>query len=188
MNKQKRVIIIHGAYGYPDENWFPWLADQVERAGHLAYRPALPTPQGQELGNWRRQFAEQVGKLSPMTVLVGHSLGPGFILDLLERAPVPVQGTFLVGGFLGKLGLPDFDSVNESFVCRDFDWPRIRQNAGITRIYNSDNDPYVPLERGRELAALLGVELQVIRGGGHINAAAGFTKFDRLWVDMQSVL
>ena len=188
MGGTTRVVIIHGAYGGPNENWFPWLSDQVKKLGHEAVVPSLPTPEGQTLGSWTRVFMEQCGALTADTVLVGHSLAAGFILALLETSPVRVKGTFVASGFLGNLGLADFDSINESFVCREFKWDTIRKNAGEVHVYNSDTDPYVPLEKGYELARNLGVTLAVVNNGGHINTSAGFTAFPMLFDDLRALL
>jgi len=40
--------------------------------------------------------------------------------------------------------------------------------------------PYVPLEKGKELAKNLGTELIVLEKAGHINQDFGFIKFDFL--------
>jgi predicted alpha/beta hydrolase family esterase len=89
---------------------------------------------------------------------------------------------------LGKLGLEQFDVINESFVCREFNWEQIRRNAGKVYVYNSDNDPYVPLSKGKELAEKLGVKLIIIKNAGHINASAGYTTFPRLLEDIRTLL
>jgi predicted alpha/beta hydrolase family esterase len=54
--------------------------------------------------------------------------------------------------------------------------------------YNSDNDQYVPLQKGSELADNLGVELMVVKNGGHLNADSGFTEFPQLLDDIRSLL
>ena len=41
LNKS-RVVIIHGSYGKPEENWFPWLAEEVRKLGHSATVPTFP--------------------------------------------------------------------------------------------------------------------------------------------------
>jgi predicted alpha/beta hydrolase family esterase len=47
-------------------------------------------------------------------------------------------------------------------------------------IINSDNDPYMSIEEGNILHEKLGGELIVEHNAGHINTAAGFTKYQRL--------
>jgi predicted alpha/beta hydrolase family esterase len=180
MSKSVKVVIIHGSYGSPEENWFPWLASEIRKLGHEALVPCFPTPEGQNLRSWLKVFKAQVGVLEPNMILVGHSLGSGFILCLLEQTKVSVLGTFLVSGFLGSLGNPEFDVVNKTFVSRRFDWSHIRYHAGMTQVFNSDNDPYVPIQKGHELARRLGVDLTVIKGGGHINAESGYLSFQIL--------
>ena len=136
----KRVVIIHGSYGNPRENWFPWLAGQVRASGDEAVLPDFPTPEGQTLRNWLAVFEKAIVKLAPDVVLVGHSLGVAFILRILERTRQPIGGCFLVSGFLGDLGLPEFDKVNADFVTAPVNWKRVRENCGEVHVYNGDND------------------------------------------------
>ena len=188
MEKIITVAIIHGSFGSPNENWFPWLADEVRKLGHKSLIPTFPTPEGQSLESWLKDFKRQIGDLRSDMILVGHSLAPGFILSLLEQSHEPIIGTFMVSGFLGKLGVEEFDQVNETFVNRNFDWDRIKANGGEFHVYNSNNDPYVPLTKGQELAQKLGVELTIIEDGGHINASAGFVTFPKLLNDLEQLI
>ncbi len=115
------------------------------------------------------------------TVLVGHSLGAAFALRLVERATRPVTGLFLAAGFVGALGLPDYDPINASFFAAPFDWASIRARKGrACRCWAGDDDPYVPLARSREMADHLGVELETVPGGGHLNTETGFNAFPQL--------
>jgi predicted alpha/beta hydrolase family esterase len=185
--KPARVIIVHGSFGNSHENWFPWLADELRQDGHEVITPDFPTPEGQSLTSWLEVFRRDAGQLTRDSILVGHSLGSGFILALLENASEPILATYLVSGFVGRLDRPEFDSVNETFVCRSFDWDTIRRNAGRVRVYNSDNDPYVPLNKGEEIASKLGVTLSIIHDGGHINASAGYMKFQPILTDVRTL-
>jgi hypothetical protein len=47
-----RVIVLHGAHGGPDTNWFPWLHAALNAEGIEVLRPRFPTPQDQSLEAW----------------------------------------------------------------------------------------------------------------------------------------
>jgi predicted alpha/beta hydrolase family esterase len=51
-----------------------------------------------------------------------------------------------------------------------------------------DNDPYVPSSQGLEIATNLGVVLDQIPGGGHLNAEFGFTEFPYLWQSLNTLM
>lgn len=175
-----RVVVLHGARGGPDTNWFPWLHAELEARGFEVVRPRLPTPEGQSLVAWLDAFDRAAGPLTATTALVGHSLGVALALRLVERATEPVAGLFLAAGFVGALGLPEYDAINASFFATPFDWAGIRGRGGPIRCWAGDDDAYVPLAPSRDLADHLGVELEVVRGGGHLNAETGFTAFPPL--------
>ena len=181
-------VIIHGAYGTPQENWFPWLKKQLKKKGFNVQAPQFPTPERQTPFEWKKVFRREVGELDKNTILIGHSLGSAFILSLLEDTDLSIMASFLVSAFLGSLGLPEFDVVNAPFFEKEFDWKKIHRNAGKVFVYNSDDDPYVPLNKGYEIADLLETNLIVIPKGGHINASAGFTSFPQLLENIENVL
>ena len=92
----------------------------------------------------------------------------------------PIKAAFFVSGFVGLLGNPAFDAPNESFIMKPFVWKKIGSNCKKFYVINSDNDPYVPLEKGKELASFLRTELIVVKNAGHINAESGHTTFEFL--------
>jgi predicted alpha/beta hydrolase family esterase len=177
-----RVIILHGAHGGPDTNWFPWLHTALEAEGIEVVRPRFPTPEGQSLSAWLEAYDLAVKSLPfAPTVLVGHSLGAAFALRLIERVVEPVAGLFLAAGFVGALGLPDYDTINHSFFVAPFDWPAIRERKGrVFRCWAGENDPYVPLSRSQDIATCLEAPLEIVSGGGHLNRETGFTTFPQM--------
>ena len=182
------IIIIHGAYGSPEENWFPWLKSELEKLGHSVYVPRFPTPENQTLDKWFEVFEEYKQYLDEDSVLVGHSVGPAFILNVLERLNRPVKAAFLVAGWTGKLGLEEFDPINKTFCERDFKWENIKQNCKSFFVFSSDNDPYVPLDKGKELAENLDTELIIMEGAGHFNEKAGYREFPLLLEKIRQLL
>jgi uncharacterized protein len=176
-----RVVILHGARGGPDTNWFPWLQAELEPQGLEIVRPPLPTPHGQSLDAWFAAYDRAVQRpAASSSILVGHSLGAAFALRLAERSAEPFRAVYLAAGFVGALGLPDYDGINASFFERPFDWPGIRDRTGEARCWAGTDDRYVPLSRAEEVAQRLGAPLTVIAGGGHLDASSGFTTFPDL--------
>ncbi len=187
-----RVVILHGAYGRPDSNWFPWLAERVQAAGHEALLPHFPTPQGQSPEAWLDAYAQQVDNAVPRsrTVLVAHSLGVAFTLRLAAHAGAadPYRGACLAAGFWGTLGLPDYDPINAPFFA-PLDWGAVRAGCGASvTCYAGNDDPYVPLRFSREIAKRVGAPLRIIPGGKHLNAESGMTTFPELTADLDALL
>jgi len=177
----KTAIIIHGTGGSPAGNWFPWLKTELVKLGYEVYVPKFPTPENQSLDNWMKVFDEYWDKLDGDSILIGHSLGPAFILSVLEKLDKPIKAAYLVAGFVGFLDNAEFDELNKTFVDKDFDWDKIKENCGKFVVINSDDDPYVSLEKGRELSGKLGTELVVMNKAGHINSDSGYIEFEFLW-------
>lgn len=182
------AFIIHGAYGNPLENWFPWLRAELEKLGLDVYVPAFPTPENQTLENWLEVFEEYSNRLNADSIMIGHSLGPAFILNLLERAKTRIRAAFLVAPFAGALGDRELDRINRTFVGREFDWKKIRRNCGKFYVYASDNDPYVPQAKSELVAERLGAAFRAVAGAGHFNKAAGYLKFPLLLEDIKKVI
>ncbi len=80
------VIIIHGSYGSPEKNWFPWLKEELEKSGCNVFVPEFPTPKSQSLDAWMNVFKGYEHSLNRNSILVGHSLGCAFILNTLENS------------------------------------------------------------------------------------------------------
>lgn len=183
----KNAIIIHGTYGNPDENWFPWLKTELEKIGYQVYVPTFPTPENQNLESWLKVIGDLHKNIGAQTIFIGHSVGASFILSIIEALDLPVRAAFLVSGFLGLLDNEEFDNLNKEFVNQKFDWGKINRNVQDIYLYHSNNDPYVPVERAYELAANLGVEPIIIENGGHFNEKAGYKEFPRLLSDIKNI-
>jgi hypothetical protein len=182
------VIIIHGSYGNPEENWIPWLKFELEKLGFKVYVPEFPTPENQNLDNWLKVFDGYKKYLDENSIIIGHSLGCAFILNVLERMDVKIKAAFLVAGFIGKLNNAQFDEINKTFSEREFNWNRIRIRCKYFFVYNSDNDPYVPLKKGIDLAERLNGKLKIIENAGHINKEASFSRFEVLFRDVKEII
>jgi hypothetical protein len=177
------VFIIHGAYGTPEENWFPWLKRELEKIGCTVYVPAFPTPEGQSLSAWLAVFKQYEKYVRGDSIFVGHSIGATFILDLLMHMQKKVRAIFLVSCFVTPAIDPNNEvtEINKTFYEKPFDWETIKALCGDAYVIGSDNDPYVTVEMVRGVSQQLGgAPLIVIKGAGHFNEKAGYTEFPQL--------
>ena len=181
------VFIFHGTAGRPEGNWFPWLKNELEKLQCKVTVPRFPTPEGQSLEAWLGVLNSYKRQISGDTILVGHSLGGLFLLRVLERLPNPVAAAFFVAAPIGVKPILYYEG-DEKFSGFSFDWNEIRNKARRFFVYHSDNDPYVSLGNGKELAKHLGVPITFIANAGHLNAESGYTRFDRLLADIRKIL
>ncbi len=177
----QNVFIFHGVGGNPQENWFPWLKKELSSREYNVIIPQFPTPENQTLKNWLKVLENYNEFLNDDTILIGHSLGVPFTLNVIEK--YRVKAAFLIAGFYGIAG-NEFDPGMVTFAQRKFDWQKIRKNCKKFYVYHSDNDPYIKLEKAQKLADKLNVEVNLIPNAGHINKSSGYTEFEKLLNDI----
>lgn len=115
--------------------------------------------------------AEVRGTQSPPVVLA-HSIGS--IAAVFAMAAAPVAAAVLVAP-------ADAEREGAPEALRSFTpIPRGPLRAPALVIV-SDNDPYCSLERAREFADAWKADLEIVRGGGHINTDAGFGPWPEGW-------
>ena len=178
---KRTAFIFHGTEGYPEENWFPWLKLKLEEVGYQVFVPQFPTPPiiAAKSAEWFEVFKGYEGEINEETIIIGHSLGGIFALRVLEGLPHPVRAAAFVGAPIGVLPIANYER-DASFSGFKFNWKAIKANAQDFIVFQSDNDPYVGLGNGQELAKNLGVELSFVPNAGHFNKAAGYTEFQAL--------
>ena len=181
------AFIFHGTAGFPEENWFPWLKEKLEALGFEVAVPQFPTPEGQSLAAWMGIVKPWINKFDSNAIIIGHSLGGVFTLKLLETLKQPIKIAALVGTPVGAGFVKNYEQ-DKKFAGFDFDWIKIKQNSKIFLVYQSNDDPYVGLENGDELARNLDVPLSFVPNAGHFNTSSGYTKFDDLFLNIQKRL
>lgn len=179
MKNYENAFIFHGTAGSPEGNWFPWLKRELEAQGVPTTVPRFPTPEGESLQAWFDVLDAEEAKITPDTLLVGHSKGGMFLLKVLERLEQPVPLAIFVSAPIGVQPILYYDE-DKKFSNFDFNWHYIANKARRFVVFHSDNDPYVSMTNGEELAKHLGVDLTFIPNAGHINAESGFTELPQI--------
>lgn len=177
----KTAFIFHGTEGYPEENWFPWMKEKLKEKGYEVFVPQFPSPPvvPSKISEWFEVLKTFEQYIDQDSILIGHSLGGKFLLRVLEKLESPIKTACFVGTPIGIQPIANNERDN-AFTENNFDWENIKNKAQHFIVFQSDNDPYVGLENGKELAKNLGVELSFIPNAGHFNKPAGYTKFPEL--------
>ncbi len=175
------IFIFHGTEGYPEENWFPWLKQELEQKGCKVFIPQFPTPPvvAAKIGEWFEVFKNYEDYLNENAVIIGHSLGGVFALRVLEKLENPIRAAFFTGTPIGVRPILNYDR-DSAFSGFDFNFDLIKTKANYFSVFQSDNDPFVSLGNGEELAKHLGVNLDFVPNAGHFNKKAGYLKFEKL--------
>src|SRR3989338_3239723 len=151
----KYAIIFHGTAGNADENWFPWLKKELRKYNYEVIVPQFPTPKNQTPENWLKVFEEYENKkyLNEDAILIGHSLGGGFLLWVLEKIGTKinsdvnhksnnkVKAVFFVAASIGVKPIKYYET-DKPFVEKEFDWQKIRGAAKKFFVFHSMDDPF----------------------------------------------
>ena len=174
----KRVFIVHGWDGYPEEGWFPWLKKELEQKGFQVSVPQLPDPDTPRIDSWIPALASAVGIPDEQTYFVGYSIGCSTIVRYLETLPpdVRVGGVVFVAGFFKRLileGEEESPAIAEPWLKTAVDFQKVRSHLDKNVAIFSDNDPYVPLDNQDDFRDKLGSEIIIEHGKWHFNEGNG---------------
>lgn len=178
----KRVFILHGWDGYPQEGWFPWLKKELEAKGFEVFVPQLPDAGSPSIQKWVPKLAETVGVADENTYFVGHSMGCQAIARYLESLPegIKIGGAIFVAGFFKRLtGLenePDSQEISNRWFETPIDFEKAKSHLSKSVAIFSDNDPFVPLDNQDAFRDMLGSEIIIEHDKGHFSGGLNGTK------------
>ncbi len=175
------VLIFHGTEGYPEENWFPWLKAELEQHDFQVFVPNFPSPPivPAKIDEWFTVLKDYEQYITEDTILIGHSLGGIFTLRILEKSNHPIRAAYFVGTPIGVEPILNYER-DKSFSGFEFDFDLIKTKSTYFCVFHSDNDPYVDLANGEQLANNLDGELFLVPGAGHFHTPSGYTEFSLL--------
>ena len=175
-------FIIHGSFGSPFVNWFPYLRGEIEKRDLVCYTPDFPTGVGyQNYDNWEKLLKVYLdaGLINEDTIIFAHSIAPIFVCKFLINNKIKIRRLVFVCGFNNYLGInEEYDNVNKSMYVDNLD--EVKKYCDDIICYYSNNDPYVKYEVEKEFADTISDKQIVIDDGGHLNSESGYTEFKEL--------
>ncbi len=177
---QKRVFIVHGWDGYPEEGWFPWLKTELEKQGFEVTVPQMPEANAPRIFNWVPALSKVVGEADSNTYFVGHSMGCQTIVRYFETLPEHVQigGAVFVAGFLSRLTLDESEDheTADHWLNASLDFEKIKSHLPKSIAIFSDDDPYVSIDNIDTFRDRLGSEIIVEHAMEHFSGSTGITE------------
>lgn len=177
---KKRVFIIHGWEGRPDQHWLPWLGQQLEEKGFEVNIPQMPETEHPKIGQWVPYLEKLVIKPDPNTYFIGHSIGCQTIIRYLEKInPQKIGGALFVAGFfnLPNLQTEEEKKIAEPWLETPIDMEKVKGTTKNFVLILSDNDQDVPMEESRtHFSQRLNPKIIIEHNMGHFTADDGVTE------------
>ena len=192
------IFILHGSYGSPQGNWFPWLKKELSKLGHRVLVPQFPIPpvdkqdssySGHNLSEWIETLNDYDRYINSDTIFVAHSRGCVLTYHYLAKIKLSIAATFLIGPWINFIWYPKNNKKIDSFHKVPFDWKKTKKGSRYFEVYQSTNDD-TPISEGKEIAKNLNAKLIIIKNAGHFNTAYDkkYAKFPLLLKNIKKVI
>ena len=171
MQKQDRVLILHGWGGSDTPHWQAILATEIAQNYGTVSFPLLDNCHFPTKNKWIKQVKQILIDFNP-NIVVCHSLANNLWMWLCEEdGMVEVERLFMVS-------VPSLQT-QEKTIKTFFPCP-LPQNIYAKEVHMlvSDNDPWIKVEEAKELAIHFNSKLTILNNAGHINTDSGYGKWE----------
>lgn len=174
----KKVLILHGRWWDDQENWFPWLKNELESRWFQVFVPVLPNTNNPNLKEQLDYISDYYNNVWRVDYIIWHSLGCQLGMYLIEKYNISnIKWIFVapsykwLGEELWKKRLwYAYYNLNEYFD-KDILFKKLWNNYTI---FLSNNDPYISMKSVKKYYSNLeGVKFVDFKNRGHFNEGAG---------------
>lgn len=179
----KKVYIVHGWDGSPDEPLFLWLDKNLTDKGYEVKRLSMPDPKVPVVEKWIGKLKEEITP-DENTILVGHSVGCQAVMRYLETQDenLRIAGMLLLAPWM-HLDQTTIEEEGEEVIEIARPWMETPINfekvkmisPKITAIF-SDNDDFVPVSEEKFFADKLGAKTIMEHEKGHFSPAENISE------------
>ena len=145
-----KAILIHGNGGCTAADiWLPWMERELRALGLDVINHTFPDNVKARAAVWL-PYLESLDA-DEDTILIGHSSGAVAAMRYAETHQL--LGSVLVGVCHSDLGDPG--EAASGYYRDPWHWQRIRDHQQWIAIFNSSDDPHIPIAEARHVAAQL---------------------------------
>ncbi len=129
-------------YASESKKWREWIKESLIDT-HECFMPRMPNAWAADFTAWSIWFEKLVPHLRDEVILVGHSLGGGFLLRYLTEHTLPVRISQL------HLVAPVVDAIEcpgvGDFVINVATWSHFASRIEAVHLWHSSDDTLVPM-------------------------------------------
>jgi predicted alpha/beta hydrolase family esterase len=162
----RTFLILHGLVGSGPGHWQTWLAARLRANTERVAYPDLPDADMPSLHSWRAALQGELEAVREGELIVlCHSLACLLWLHHIGDGGAQADRVLLVA--------PPSESAGVPQIAGFFPVPLPALSEGA-RLVCADDDPYCPEGADSLYGAPLGIPVDVIPGGGHLNPESGY--------------
>lgn len=184
----KRIFIIHGWGGNPDEKLLVWLDQEFRKLGHEVIRPAMPDPENPKIEVWIPELARLVGRVDENTFFIGHSIGCQTIMRYLETLleDERIGGSVFIAGWFNLAHLKEYDGedaeeIGKPWIENPINFERIKKVCPKTTVFISTNEPYEYVEENKKtFEEKLDAKVILMENMGHFTEEDGVIELPKV--------
>jgi len=171
----KRVFIIHGWDGSPDEPMLRWLRRQLEEKGFSVIAPEMPISDTPDIEVWIEKLKRAIKDPDEQTYFIGHSIGCQALLRYMEKLSlrVKVGGVIFIAPWIHlkpeTFENEEVEEIAKPWLETPINFDRIKMRFKKMVCVFSDNDPFVPLSDKDIFKEKLNAEIIVESKKGHFS-------------------
>jgi len=159
-----KAILIHGNGGCTaGDIWLPWVERELRALGLDVINHTFPDNIKARASVWL-PYLETLDA-DENTILIGHSSGAVAAMRYAETHRL--AGSILVAACHTDLG--DAFEKASGYYAEPWQWKRIREQQPWIAIYSSSDDPHIPIDEPRFIAAQLRCSYFEFTDRGHFN-------------------
>lgn len=180
----KKVFIVHGWGGSPDEIIHKLLKERFSKLGYEVIIPNMPNTDEPKIDEWVKFLGEKVGKPDEDTNFIGHSIGCQAIIRYLE---IIQEGTkigrciFIAGWFnLANMEDDEEERIAKPWIETPINFNKIINIPKEILVYISNNDYYGYIKENFKIfKEKLGANVIIERNMGHFTDDEGIDKLSK---------
>jgi hypothetical protein len=159
--------------GWQNSGPHHWQTLWEAQLGHAATRVPQQDWMVPECTAWAEVLVQTIRRTPSPVVILAHSIG--CMATVFAIATVPVAAVVLVAP-------ADAERASAPGALHTFTPIPMEPLAIPALLVASNSDPYCTLDRARDFAQAWKADLEIVTGGGHINADAGFGPWPDGWL------